>query len=401
MTITSSTAPGPTTSAVLPAAGVAPVDAAAPAGFAALVARLLDDASGGDPTAEVLAGAATTDVAAAGPAAATLAADPAAAHAAAEEAVDPAAEDGVPAEGATTADAVPYVSPPPAILLLAAPVDLVSGATHGVDGPVDGAGADGPVDGVGPTATAGAPTTDTDAGTSPSPSVDAPPAAQPAGEPTGQAAGQTAGQPGSQSPAGAVATAGATAAVQPAGAATPSATPGPPSPVAHVPAVAQVVPEVTRLVSRGNGVHRLTMLLQPEALGEVRVTLTVRDGAVQVHLTGGDDAARALAEGAPELRRVLELAGAGDARVVVRDLAGQQPGGHGLPAAGGSAQEASYGAGSDTPSSPGSPGGGTGQQGHHARTRGGAGATDGLTDGATSLRPDPVTGARQGIDLTM
>ena len=390
MTITSSTAPGPTTSAVLPAAGVAPVDAAAPADFAALVARLLDDASGGDPAAEVLAGAATTDVAAAGPAA-DLAADPAA-DAAAEEAVDPAAEDGVPAEGATTADAVPYVSPPPAILLLAAPVDLVSGATHGVDGPVDG---------VGPTATAGAPTTDTDAGTSPSPSVDAPPAAQPAGEPTGQPAGQTTGQPGSQSPAGAVATGGATAAVQPAGAATPSATPGPPSPVAHVPAVAQVVPEVTRLVSRGNGVHRLTMLLQPEALGEVRVTLTVRDGAVQVHLTGGEDAARALAEGAPELRRVLELAGAGDARVVVRDLAGQQPGGPGLPTAGGGAQEASYGADSDTPSSPGSPGGGTGQQGHHARTRGGAGATDGLTDGATSLRPDPVTGARQGIDLTM
>ena len=263
-----------------------------------------------------------------------------------EEAVDAAAEDGVPAEGATTAGAVPYVSPPPAILLLVAPVDPVSGATHGADGPVDG---------VGPTASAGAPTTDTGAGTSASPSVDAP-AAQPAGEPAGQAAGQaagqTAGQPGSQSPAGAVATAGATPAVLPAGAATPSATTGPPSPVAHVPAVAQVVPEVTRLVSRGNGVHRLTMLLQPEALGEVRVTLTVRDGAVQVHLTGGEDAARALAEGAPELRRVLELAGAGDARVVVRDLAGQQSGGHGLPAAGGSAQDASYGAGSDTPSSP-------------------------------------------------
>jgi hypothetical protein len=160
------------------------------------------------------------------------------------------------------------------------------------------------------------------------------------------------------------------------------------------------VPEVTRLVSRGNGVHRLTMRLQPEALGEVRVTLTVRDGAVQVHLTGGEDAARALAEGAPELRRVLELAGAGEARVVVRDLAGQQAGGHGQPAAGGNAQQASYGADGDTPS-PGTPGGGTGQQGHHARTRGGAAATDGLTDGATPLRPDPVSGARQGIDLTM
>jgi hypothetical protein len=397
MTITSSTAPGPASSAVLPAAGVAPADAAAPAGYAELVARLLDDTSAGEPAAETLAGPGTTGVAAADPAT-DPAADPGA-----EEAVDPAAEDAVPADAATTADAVPYVSPPPAILLLAAPVAPLS-ATHGADGPVGGAGADGSVDGVGPTATAGAPATDTDAGTSAGPSVDAP-AGQPAGEPPGQSAGQSGIQSGSQAvsqpSAGAVGTAGATPVVLPAGAATPAATTGPPPPVAHVPAVAQVVPEVTRLVSRGNGVHRLTMLLQPEALGEVRVTMTVRDGAVQVHLTGGEDAARALAEGAPELRRVLELAGAGDARVVVRDLAGHQPGGPGLPAAGGSAQEASYGADSDTPSSPGPPGGGTGQQGHHARTRGGAGATDGLTDGAPTLRPDPVTGARQGIDLTM
>jgi hypothetical protein len=144
------------------------------------------------------------------------------------------------------------------------------------------------------------------------------------------------------------------------------------------------------------------MRLQPEALGEVRVTLTVRDGAVQVQLTGGDDAARALAEGAPELRRVLEMAGATEARVVVRDLAGQ-------PAATGTSlgtqtgtqagtTDSSYaGTGGDTPST----GGDAGQQDQHARTRGGAGARDGLTDGATVLRPDPVTAARQGIDLTM
>jgi hypothetical protein len=172
--------------------------------------------------------------------------------------------------------------------------------------------------------------------------------------------------------------------------------------------VAQVVPEVTRLVSRGNGVHRLTMRLQPEALGEVRVTLTVRDGAVQVRLTGGDEAARALAEGAPELRRVLEATGAGEARVVVRDLAGQPattPSGTAhtgtQTGAQSSTADLSYGAQNGAGGDSSSTGGDAGQQGQHARTRGGAGATEGLTDGATALRPDPVSAARQGIDLTM
>ncbi|MFC0223020.1 flagellar hook-length control protein FliK, partial [Nocardioides zeicaulis] len=239
------------------------------------------------------------------------------------------------------------------------------------------------------------------------------------GSSTGDAPRDGSSQPGA--PAGPVATpAPDTSATAPAPAPTgvgPPAAAAPTAPTAPVPvatpvarpAMAQVVPEVTRLVSRGDGVHRLTMKLQPEALGEVRVTLTMRDGAVQVQLTGGEHAARALAEGAPELRRVLELVGAADARVVVRDLAGQstataghQPGQHGGHHPGqqpGTTDQpyGAQGAGGDA-SAPGRDGG---QQDQHARTRGGATARDGLTDGASTLRPDPVRGAPRGVDLTM
>ncbi|QBX55237.1 flagellar hook-length control protein FliK [Nocardioides seonyuensis] len=169
-----------------------------------------------------------------------------------------------------------------------------------------------------------------------------------------------------------------------------------------VPVVSQLAPEVTRMVSRGNGVHHVTMLLQPEALGEVRVTLTVRNGEVLVRLAAGDDAQRALLEGAPELRRVLELAGTGDARVVVRDLPSATPGSQqGWPSPERSAHPDSsgaFGSGGDTNASG---RGRTDDQDQHARTRGGSTARDGLTDGAHPLRPNPVTDASRGIDLTM
>ncbi|WP_158296487.1 flagellar hook-length control protein FliK [Nocardioides albidus] len=94
--------------------------------------------------------------------------------------------------------------------------------------------------------------------------------------------------------------------------------------------VQQVFPEVTRLVSSTPtdrpGTHRITLTLQPEQLGEVRVTLVVKDGAVQVRLAGnaGDAAGnaavhRALSSGVVELQHLLERSGATEARVVVRD----------------------------------------------------------------------------------
>jgi len=82
----------------------------------------------------------------------------------------------------------------------------------------------------------------------------------------------------------------------------------------------QVFSSVARLVTREDGTQRLTIRLRPEELGEVRVVLTVRDGAVSVSLAADAVAQEALRHGMPELRRLLELTGAGSSQVVVRDL---------------------------------------------------------------------------------
>ncbi|HEX2174454.1 MAG TPA: flagellar hook-length control protein FliK [Nocardioidaceae bacterium] len=91
----------------------------------------------------------------------------------------------------------------------------------------------------------------------------------------------------------------------------------------------QVFPEVARLVTRGDGTQRLTLRLSPENLGEVRIVVTVRDGAVDVSLAAGGQAQEALLHGSPELRRLLESMGAASTQIAVRDLpsATQQPGG--------------------------------------------------------------------------
>ncbi|MDQ6523496.1 flagellar hook-length control protein FliK [Nocardioides sp. LHD-245] len=110
----------------------------------------------------------------------------------------------------------------------------------------------------------------------------------------------------------------------------PPATAAGPRPTVERAVVQQVFPEVTRLVTSTPtdrpGTHRITLTLQPEHLGEVRVTLVVKDGAVQVRLAGaaGDPAGsaavhRALSSGIPELQRLLERSGATEARVLVRD----------------------------------------------------------------------------------
>lgn len=157
--------------------------------------------------------------------------------------------------------------------------------------------------------------------------------------------------------------------------------------------VTQVFPEVTRLLSRGDGVHRVTMTLNPESLGEVRVVMTMRAGVVRVHLSASDgDAKAALAHGSPELARLLETAGAGDARIVVRDLS-QGP--------------ASTGGRPD-----GQPQLTTGDdRRHHAQEHAGTHGQHHATDGTTPRRGagadlprsiEPVGGTRtSGVDVTV
>ena len=149
----------------------------------------------------------------------------------------------------------------------------------------------------------------------------------------------------------------------------------------------QVFTEVTQLVTRGDGTHRITLNLSPEALGDVRVTLIVRNGEVSVSFAAGDQARQALIESTPELVRLLELVGATETKVQVRE--------HGHSDSG---TDARFGAG------PGTPDGRRDPQTHHAGTREGQNATDGTTRGtrAEPLPHEPATRTRSaGLDVTV
>lgn len=110
-----------------------------------------------------------------------------------------------------------------------------------------------------------------------------------------------------------VAGAGATTA-----AGAPTAPPVPPGTGNAV--TAQVFPEIPALVSRGEGTQSITLRLHPADLGEVRVTVTVKNGLVDVTLSAGPEAQEALRNGSGELRSLLDLTGAATGQLIVRDL---------------------------------------------------------------------------------
>ncbi|MGN6132555.1 MAG: flagellar hook-length control protein FliK, partial [Nocardioidaceae bacterium] len=82
----------------------------------------------------------------------------------------------------------------------------------------------------------------------------------------------------------------------------------------------QVLPVVPRLVLRGDGTQRLTLKLHPADLGEVHLTVTVKNGAVDVTLAAGPQARGALRDGSAQLHSLLQLTGHTTGQVVVRDL---------------------------------------------------------------------------------
>ena len=137
----------------------------------------------------------------------------------------------------------------------------------------------------------------------------------------GQHLGRTAGPRSEEALTGPTVT-GVTGATAPAAPTAPAAATSAAPATAPVAVPEQVFASLGRLVSRGDGTHRLTIKLQPEALGEVRVVLTVRDGDVSVRLTGSEAAQRALLQGAGDLQRLLESVGAKSAQVVVGDPTG-------------------------------------------------------------------------------
>ncbi|MEO3935414.1 flagellar hook-length control protein FliK [Dermatophilaceae bacterium Soc4.6] len=185
----------------------------------------------------------------------------------------------------------------------------------------------------------------------------------------------------------------------------PSAAPrGPDLSSAHHVVATQVLPEVARLVGSGEGVHRLVLQLNPRALGEVRVVLTLRQGDVHVRFAAGDQARAALLSSSSDLHRLLEQAGAQSARVDVRDPSGN-PTGSSSSWSSPTAQNstASDGAGGFTP------GGQATTDHHHPGTGGGPIAMDGIDSRDRTVRGasrhlggHPIDRARtSGVDLTM
>jgi flagellar hook-length control protein FliK len=83
---------------------------------------------------------------------------------------------------------------------------------------------------------------------------------------------------------------------------------------------AQVFPEIPALVTRGEGTQSITLKLHPADLGEVRVTVTVKNGLVDVTLSAGPEAQEALRTGSGELRSLLDLTGVATGQLIVRDL---------------------------------------------------------------------------------
>lgn len=102
-----------------------------------------------------------------------------------------------------------------------------------------------------------------------------------------------------------------------------STAPEAPSTESTSPVVRQIVPELTRMVARGDGTHRLWLKLNPDNLGEVRVVLTLRDGDVQVRIAGGTEAQQELVQRAPELHRLLAANGATHSMLELTDPAGR------------------------------------------------------------------------------
>lgn len=99
-------------------------------------------------------------------------------------------------------------------------------------------------------------------------------------------------------------------------------TPAPQTGAAGSPVLDQMLSEVPRMVSRGDGTHRLTLKLHPADLGELRLTVTVKNGAVDVTVAAGRAAREALRDGSPELRSLLQLTGHTAGQLVIRDLPG-------------------------------------------------------------------------------
>ncbi len=104
------------------------------------------------------------------------------------------------------------------------------------------------------------------------------------------------------------------------GAPTAAAASGLAAPAGANPVVPQVMGEITGMMARGDGTHRIRLRLSPESLGDVAVILTARGGSVEVTLGASGHGRLALEQATAELSRLLELAGARTTQVLVKEL---------------------------------------------------------------------------------
>lgn len=173
------------------------------------------------------------------------------------------------------------------------------------------------------------------------------------------------------------------------------------------PLMDQVTPVVSRLVSAGEGSHKLVLRLHPADLGEIQVTVTVRGEEVDVTVAAGREARELLAEGSSQLRSLLESVGRTAGSVSFRDLPGTTPvapatptGQPGLTAGDhGSGAHDPYAGAHDTGSGTGSTGGrdGSGRAGV-PRSDADPRSTD--RPGSTAADPTPpATGGRTALDV--
>ncbi|CAA9275859.1 MAG: hypothetical protein AVDCRST_MAG57-3432 [uncultured Blastococcus sp.] len=104
----------------------------------------------------------------------------------------------------------------------------------------------------------------------------------------------------------------------------PAAAAGSTGAAAALPVGSQVARQVAVLRGGPDGAQTMTLVLNPENLGPVEVSVTLTKGIVDLTLRGAHDMGRAaLLDGLPDLRRDLEAAGLGISRMEVdRDTGG-------------------------------------------------------------------------------
>ena len=137
------------------------------------------------------------------------------------------------------------------------------------------------------------------------------------------------GTPDAPAGVGALAPASGSAATAPTGAATPApAAPAPAAPAEPRALAEQLGVRLSALRSAGPGEHLLTLRVEPDSIGPIRVLAHIGTEGVRIELLGGTDQARdALRAALPDLRRDLAAAGLGADLNLGADLRGQDPGG--------------------------------------------------------------------------